>query len=171
MSGADPAYPSVMGRYDDADVPEGARLYEIRMLGVPVELFLAARQQHDELMREFAVLALAHQGQSSTDPPELRRLVQELGADSAAAASRPGAEVEAAAEAGEPAVDIVYRMPVSALVAAQRFQELMQRADEFCAQGRMLTMPRSPDILRFASWWFGELRRQVAGEAPTPWKG
>ena len=74
-----------MGRYDAADVPEGAPLHEIRMVGVPVEIFLAARQQHDELMREFAVLALAHQDQSSAAPAELRRLVHELGANSAAA--------------------------------------------------------------------------------------
>jgi hypothetical protein len=160
-----------MGRYGDADPPEGTRLYEIRMLGVPVDLFLAARQQHDELMREFAVLALAHKDESSTDPPELRRLVHELGANSAAAESRPGAEVEAAAEASQASVDVVYQMPFSGLAAAERFQGLMRSADEFCRQGRMLTMPRSPDILRFAGWWFDELRRQVGGGAPTPWGG
>ena len=158
-----------MGRYDAVDVPEGAPLHEIRMVGVPVEIFLAARQQHDELMREFAVLALAHQDQSSAAPAELRRLVHELGANSAAAPSRPGAEVDAAAEAGQPTVDLVFHLPMSALRAAERFEELMQSADEFCAQGRMLTMPRSPDIRRFAEWWFRELHRQVNGEAPTPW--
>ena len=160
-----------MGRYDAADVPEGAPLHEVRMLGVPVEIFLAARQHHDELMREFAVLALAHQDQSSSAPAELRRLVHELGANSAAAPSRPGAEVEAAAEAGQPTVDLVLQLPMRPCAAAERFEELMQSADEFCAQGRMLTMPRSPDIRRFAAWWFRELHRQVDGEAPTSWTG
>lgn len=160
-----------MGRYDASDVPEGAPLHEIRMLGVPVEIFLAARQHHDDLMRELAVLALAQQDQSSTAPAELRRLVHELGANSAAAPSRPGAEVDAAAEAGQAAVDLVLHLPLEALRALERFEELMQSADEFCAQGRMLTMPRSPDVKRFAAWWFGELHRQVDGEAPTPWAG
>ena len=64
-----PAYPSPMGRYDTGEVLPGARLYEIRMLGVPVELFLATRQQHDELMREFAVLGLAHQDEDRRSSP------------------------------------------------------------------------------------------------------
>ena len=73
------------------------------MLGVPVELFLATRQQHDELMREFAMLALAHRDQLGSDPPELRRLVRELGVNSAASASRADANVEAASQAGRSA--------------------------------------------------------------------
>src|ERR1700744_5903451 len=97
-----PAYPSPMGRYDTGETAPDARLYEIRMLGVPVELFLATRQQHDELMREFAVLALAHQAEDADDPPELRRLVRELGTNSAASISRSDANVEAASLAGEP---------------------------------------------------------------------
>jgi hypothetical protein len=163
------AYPSPMGRYDVGEVAPGTTLYQIRMLGVPVELFLSSRQQHDELMREFAMLALAHRDAMSSDPPELRQLVSELGVNSAASSSRADANVEAASQAGRSSIDLTYRVPISVLAAADRLEVLMQSADIFCAQGRMLTMPRSPQMLRFATWWLSELRRQVAGYAPTPW--
>jgi hypothetical protein len=158
-----------MGRYDAGEFAPGSMLYEVHLMGVPVPLFLAARQHHDELMREFAVLALAHQEDNSADPPELRRLVRELGVHSAAPEERP--DVEEAAAAGLPTVDLTFRVTVGILAMADRFQALMKSADEFCAQGRMLTMPRSPEVLRFASWWFGEIRGQVAGNPPVPWAG
>ena len=165
------AFPSPMGRYDVGEIAPGTRLYPIRMLGVPVDLFLATRQQHDELMREFAVLALAHKDESGSDPPELRRLVHELGANSAASVSRADANVEAASNAGRATIDLSYRVPITVLAAADRLEELMQSADRFCAQGRMLTMPRSPQMLRFATWWLRELRQQVAGYTATAWEG
>ena len=161
--------PSPMGRYDAGEPEPGGRRYEIKLVGVPVELFLASRQQHDELMREFAVLALAHRDEEGPEPPELRRLVHELGVNSAASGSRADASVEAASQAGQATIDLIYRVPISVLAAADRLEGLMRTADAYCREGRMLTMPRTPQMLRFADWWLGELRRQIAGFSPTPW--
>ena len=162
-------YPSPMGRYDTGETEPGGRRYQIRMVGVPVELFLATRQQHDEIMREFAVLALAHTDEQGAQPQELRRLVRELGVHYAASGSRGDASVEAASREGRPTIELTYRVPISVLEAADRLEGLMQSADAFCREGRMLTMPRTPQMVRFAEWWVGELRRQVAGYGPTPW--
>ena len=129
------AYPSPMGRYDVGEVAPGTRLYPIRMLGVPVELFLSTRQQHDELMREFAMLALAHRDQLGSDPPELRRLVGEL-ASIPPSGSRADANVEAASQAGQASIDLAYRVPITVLAAADRLEALMQSADVFCREGR-----------------------------------
>jgi hypothetical protein len=156
-----------MGRYDAGEFAPGSTLHEVHLVGVPVQLFLAARQHHDDLMREFAVLALAHEDENASDPPQLRRLVREIGAHSAAPPERP--DVEEAAQAGLPSVDLTLRVTAGILTMADHFERLMKSADDFCAQGRMLTMPRSPEVLRFAGWWFDEIRRQIAGEAPTPW--
>jgi len=158
-----------MGRYDPGETEAGGRRYQIRMAGVPVELFLATRQQHDEIMREFAVLALAHTDEETSQPPELRRLVRELGVHYAASGARADASVEAASQAGQATIDLTYRVPISVLEAVDRLEGLMQSADAFCREGRMLTMPRTPQMARFAEWWIGELRRQVAGYGPTPW--
>ena len=159
--------PSPMGRYNAGAFGPGSTLYEVHLINVPVRLFLAARQHHDDLMREFAVLALAHQDENTSDPPELRRLVHELGAHSAAPAERP--DVEEAAQAGLSNVDLTFHVTIGIIDMADRFEALMRSADEFCAAGRMLTMPRSPEVLRFAAWWFNELRSQVAGDPPIPW--
>jgi hypothetical protein len=163
------SYPSPMGRYDAGETEPGGRRYQIRMVGVPVELFLATRQQHDELMREFAVLALAHQDEGSAQPAELRRLVHELGLHYGASGPRADESVETASQAGQATIELTYRVPISVLEAADRLENLMQSADAFCREGRMLTMPRTPQMARFAAWWLGELRRQVAGYGPTPW--
>jgi hypothetical protein len=165
----EPISPSPMGRHDLGGLEPGGRLYDVRMVGLPVELFLAARQQHDELMREFAVMALAHQDEVASEPPELRRLVREFGTHSATSVPRVDASVEAASMAGQATTELSYRVPISVLAAADRLEELMQTADAFCREGRMLTMPRSPQMRQFAAWWLNELRRQVAGNAPTPW--
>jgi hypothetical protein len=162
-------YPSPMGRYDTGETELGGRRYQIRMVGVPVELFLATRQHHEELIREFAVLALAHQDEERSQSPELRRLVSEFGLHYGASGSRADAGVDAASQDGRATIDLTYQVPISVLEAANRLESLMQSADAYCREGRMLTMPRTPQMARFAEWWLGELRRQVAGYAPTPW--
>lgn len=161
--------PSPMGSYDAQDAPSSHRRYEIRMLAVPVELFVATRQQHDELMREFAVLALAHEDEEISQPQELRRLVRELGIHHAGLGFGTDERVDAASHAGKPTIDVTYTVTVSVLAATERLEALLQSADEFCLQGRMLTMPRTPQMRRFAGWWWEELRRQVDGNEPTPW--
>ena len=55
------------------------------------------------------------------------------------------------------------------VAAADRLEGLLESADGFCREGLMLTMPRTPEMLRFSAWWVAEVRRQVAGHAPTPW--
>ena len=46
---------SPLGRYDP-DTDEG--LFEVQLLNVPLHLMVLGREHHDEVMREFAVLAL-----------------------------------------------------------------------------------------------------------------
>jgi hypothetical protein len=159
--------PSPLGRYDPGT--DHGKTYEVRLLGVPIELFLATRQQHDELMREFAVMALAHREEDGTIPQDLRDLIRELGVHYAPSATRPDKEIEDAVEAGISNVDLVYHVSESVVVAADELEKLMTSADEFCRSGRMLTMPRSPEMLQFSAWWLQELRHQVSGLPATSW--
>ncbi len=165
-----PALASPLGRYDvSVDAPADSELHEVKLLGVPVELFLASRQQHSELIRECAVMGLAGPSELAHESPQLRQLIRELGVHSAATSSAADEQVEAAARAGRAAVDLAYRVPASVISTADRLESLMASADEFCQQGRMLTMPRTAQMKRFAAWWLGELRRQVGGQPATPW--
>ncbi|MCW2549697.1 MAG: hypothetical protein JWN96_4157 [Mycobacterium sp.] len=165
----DEASPSPLGRYRGVDEEADARLYDVHLLGVPIDLFLTTRQHHDELIREFAVMGLGHGDEDVAQPADLRLLIQELGVTYARADTRTDREIEVAAAAGLESTDLLYRVPASVVVGSDRLDSMMVRADEFCRQGLMLTMPRSPEMVEFADWWLQELRRQVAGHPPTPW--
>jgi hypothetical protein len=47
---------SILGRYAQADAGESVT---VRLLNFPLQVFAGVRQHHDELMREFALLALS----------------------------------------------------------------------------------------------------------------
>lgn len=166
---ADPLSPSPLGHYGAGS--RDGELREVRLTGVPVELYVATRQQHDELMREFAVMALAHRDEQSAVPEGLRHLIGELGVHYAPSGSRTDEEMDAAFRAGRQIVDVGYSVSESVIAAANELETLMASADEFCRRGRMLTMPRSPLVRQFSAWWLQELRRQVAGLPPLPWSG
>ncbi len=158
--------PSPLGRYDIA-IGAGAQRFDVWLLGVPIDLYLATLQQHDEVVREFAVMGLGHGDEDTALPQDLRDLIHELGLHYSRSATRTDIEVEAAAQAGLTTVDLHYEVPATVVEGADRLESLMARADAFCEQGRMLAMPRSAAMQSLAAWWLGELRRQVAGAPPT----
>jgi hypothetical protein len=167
----DEAEPSPLGRYGAAADPSDARLHDVHLLEVPIALFLATRQQHDELIREFAVMGLGHGDEDMAQPADLRLLIQELGVTHAKADNRTEGEIRDALAAGLASTDLHYRVPASVVEGSDRLDSLIVRADEFCRQGLMLTMPRTPAMVAFADWWLDELRRQVAGRPARAWTG
>ena len=52
----------------------------------------------------------------------------------------------------------------------QRFIELLELADAFCRQERLLTLARTPDQIAFQTWMFGEFVRQTHGAQPMRWR-
>lgn len=164
--------PSPLGRYDETAADDA--LYEVRLLGLPVRVLSAARQHHDELMREFALLAMASEdgsGGGRTLPARLVELIQVLGVRYGRMTDRPDAAVDAAIDRGEDTIDVTYQVPGHVVAAADHLEALMAEADEFCRQEEMLTLQRTDLQVRFAQWYLSEFRRQLAGEPPRPWEG
>jgi hypothetical protein len=157
-----------LGRYDTGD---GDELHEVRLQGLPLKVLAAGREHHDELMREFAMLALDEGVDSEHVPRRLVELIDILGRRYGAASARPDAEIDAALERGESVIDVVYHVPAHVADAADRLESLMSEADEFCRQQQLLTLERSPILVEFARWYLAEFRRQIAGEPPRPWSG
>jgi len=159
---------SPLGRYDP-----GAEngLHEIRLLNVPVRILVAGREHHDDVMREFAMLALAEDMDAEHTPKRMLELVDVLGRRYAAAAARPDAEVDAAIARGETSIDLVYHVPDHVADAADELAALMDEADEFCRERRLLSLARPPLVIEFSRWYLDEFRRQIAGEPPRPWDG
>jgi hypothetical protein len=162
--------PSPLGRYA-GDADRGQPLHEVRLLGVPVQVLAAARQHHDDLMREFAVLAVSEQNLGSSVPQRLLALTEILGSRYGAAASRPDSALDEAVQRGEHTLDLTYLVPAEVVEAADQLEMLMAQADEFCCTEHMLTLPRPPLLVQFARWYLDEFRRQINGRPPRPWTG
>jgi hypothetical protein len=52
-----------------------------------------------------------------------------------------------------------------------RLRELLEAADAFCREQRLLTLEPTAQQRELRTWYLGEFTRQVAGEEPTPWQG
>lgn len=98
-------------------------------------------------------------------------LTQELGVRYAAARARPDAEVNRALQQGLDTVDLVYQVPPTVVDSARRLEAMMAEADELCRSAQLITLPRTPLIVRFATWYLDQFVDQVAGRPATPWNG
>jgi hypothetical protein len=160
---------SPLGRYDDSAAEE--QLYEVRLLGLPVRVMVAARERHDELMREFALLALGGPSGRPELPVRLVELIEILGVRYGSAAARPDELVDEAAARGDDTVDLSYQVPAHVVEAADVLDGLMAEADAYCEAEQLLTLARTEVLVQLSEWYLDEFRRQVAGEEPRPWSG
>lgn len=158
-----------LGRYTPVDA--GAEQHEVELRGLPVQLLVESRERHDELLREFALLALSVEPPTSTLPVAFLELIEVLGVRYGSATARPDAQIEEAVAAGLPTVDLTYFVPASVVQAAAELEHWMALADEYCVAEQLLTLPRTPLLCELANWYLGEFRRQVSGEPPLAWAG
>jgi hypothetical protein len=152
-------------------------LRDVRMMGLPVALFLRTREHHDELVREFTLMAIRESATDAGAPPRtvlpsrLRELIDILGRRFEASTSRADIDLQAAVERGDPTVDLTYHVSTDVVAEMVVGTELMDDADEFCRQERLLTLPRDPAMVDFSRWYNREFLRQIDGLAATPWDG
>jgi hypothetical protein len=169
---ADREVHAVLGRYSPHP-PAGDEVVEVRLLNFPLQLFQQAREHHDELLREFALLALRppqdRPGHSA--PARLLELIDLLGRRYATTAERADALRDEAIDRGEVTADLTYHLPRSAAPALRALHELMEEADEFCRSAQLLTRPSSGPQRAFREWFLDQLSGQLGGAAPEPWQG
>jgi hypothetical protein len=158
-----------LGRF--APDPTGAPLAEVRLLGLPVAVMMAAREHYDGLMREFRLLALDGHIAETDAPARLVELVRILGEQYGASRSRRDEIMEAAVARGDVVIDLVDSVPVTAAAAVDGLRGLMEEADRYCQEAVLLTIPREPVVKQYADWYFDEYARQLAGGPPRRWDG
>lgn len=161
----------VLGRY--APGPTDEELCTVRLLNFPVQLFAQAREHHDELLREFALLALRppEDRPGHTVPRRLLDLIDTLGRRYSATGQNTDAARDAAIERGETTMDLSYDLPRSAGAALRHLHELMEEADGFCRSEQLLTLAASPLEREFRTWFIQQFVAQLDGAPPTPWSG
>jgi anti-sigma regulatory factor (Ser/Thr protein kinase) len=163
-----PPASSPLGRYAPSTGVDG--LVRVEMLGVPVRVLAASREHHDGLMREFRLLALSD-GSERNLPARLVELTQTLGTRFAAARTRPDEDFDQAVLRGLDTVDLVYQVPPAAAAAADQLEGLMTEADEFCRSAQLITLARTPVMIRFGHWYVSQFRDQVSGRPAARWDG
>jgi anti-sigma regulatory factor (Ser/Thr protein kinase) len=143
-------------------------MLEIRLLGMPVELFSHLRRHFHELGRELRLLALSE--------PERFPLAVEFSETflQVEYERRQVAGIEALDEAiddGGETVDLTYVTPPTAPGTMRRLAELLREVYDQLS-GRVLLSTRPPDdLVALQEWYLGEFARQGAGEQPVRWDG
>ena len=139
----------------------------VHLLGLPLRRRAAFLQHVDGLLRELALVQLeAEQDAETSLPPRLLHVASELRTHYAPFQAQPAAVMEAALAAGEDFCDVTYALPRQILSFVQRLEELLEEADDFCRREQhLLMLPASPEVVAYRRWVFGELQRQLAGQA------
>lgn len=134
--------------------------------GVPLRSFLDFQVHYRELRREVRLLALTHEAEY----PLAKTLSDLFGTlDRVLREGIDPDQVEAALRAGHTHTDLVVDMPLTIAASIGRFLDLLDLADAFCREERLLSLARSPEQRAFQQWFLGEFVRQQLGEQPTPW--
>jgi len=145
----------------------------VRLLGVPVDIFLRAANHHDELIREFALISFGDRtGVTTHDvPARLLALVDLLRDRYARPSQQIRLRVEEAAGRSEQTVDL--ELPGSELVVrlTEDITDALDAADEFCRSGQLLTLEAEPDVVAWRHWWRDQVVGQIRGDAtPEPFQ-
>jgi hypothetical protein len=147
-------------------------LIEVRIVGLPVDVYREAAEHTDELMREFALMAAdpgAH-GDAAV-PTRLLSLVEELRTRFSGFTAQPDAELNEASIRGDSTLDLFFLVPPDAARGAADLDQLLDEADAFCRSGDLLTLATPPEVVAFRRWFLREFVRQSRGEPPVPWSG
>lgn len=139
---------------------------EIQILQLPVAIHTRVAEHNDELMREFHLLS---SGDTESTPARLIALAAELRSRYGGFTAAQTAQLDSARQAGTATIDLRYRLPPSVIEAVVSFTELLDEADEFCRQGRLMTLATPPDAVAYRRWFLNEFAAQLGGQPPTPW--
>ena len=145
-------------------------LRTVRLLHFPLQVWQRSADHHQELMREFTLMAL-RPDLSRDVPGRLRDLIDRVQERYGGFTEMPTAERTAAVAAGRDFTDLTYVVPESSRQFARELSELLDEADEFCRQGNLLTLAAPPESVAFRHWFFDEFCRQIDGLPPRPWPG
>lgn len=149
-------------------------LRTVRLLQLPVQVWAASQEHHDELLREFALMTVGHtDGDPVSAPVPLRllRLVDDLTRRFAGTSDEQRERLFAAAAQGVRYVDeLEYHLPPAAGPACVQLAHMLDEADEYCRDGEHLLTLATPDEVRlFRDWYLGDIARQLEGAPPEPW--
>lgn len=145
------------------------RLVDVLILGFPLDVQQASNAWHDELLREFALVALSHD-EGADVPRRLLELVDQTRVNYSEFTHDVEASQIEMRSSGASRGDFSYRVPSSVADACADLNTALDNAESFCATGNLLTMEPPALVSAFRRWVLGEFVRQIRAEgAPVSW--
>jgi len=144
----------------------GTGMMEVELHGVPLRLFFGFQMHYRELRREVRLLALADEGAY----PLAKTLSDHFGILDRQLSEGIGAyQIDAALRSRVNTTDLRVAIAADGAETVGRFLDLLDLADAFCREERLLSLARSSEQRNFQRWFLGEFVRQQSGEPPLAW--
>jgi hypothetical protein len=141
---------------------DGTRL---RLRAVPVDLYDAMVDQHESMVRECSLVALAADAGVVPPSDQLLRVARDVRARYRPIRALFDGDVDAARRRGEPSVDVDV-VPWPGLVDdIAESVGLLDELDQLCADEQLLVTPSPPDVAALRHWIGDEVRRQLTDGA------
>ena len=139
----------------------------------PLRLWEEQQQHSEEMIREFQLLLSGQEtGQTVQTPPaRLVELADFFVGRFGVLLDEISAARQEALQQGLDRMDSEVPLVDGTAELLERVREVMDDVDEYCRQGELLTLARSPQQLALQDWTTRELVGQLHGASPTPWPG
>jgi len=146
-----------------------SELVEVRLLQVPVAVWQRASAHQDAIQREFDIM-MADLPKGSV-PHQLTELIDKFDRRYGGVADPTWQDMYAAAERGDDEVTLVFKVPADTAEAARQLEEMLDRVDEYCREGKdLLTLATPPELVSFRRWFLREFIRQIEDRgSPMKW--
>ncbi|HWD47736.1 MAG TPA: ATP-binding protein [Actinomycetota bacterium] len=140
----------------------------VRFPEVPVETYLELQAHNDALLRELELISIELEAGSANPAAPLAELVDQLYRRFRGQRDSYRDVVAAAKARGQRTVDLQTSAPPAAAGAAQSYLDLLERADELCRAGLLLTPEPPAPVRELRRWFVAEMVAQLRdGATPT----
>ncbi|MCY7366242.1 MAG: hypothetical protein LH469_13150 [Frankiaceae bacterium] len=147
-------------------------LITVHVLGFPLQVHARAQQQSAEMRREFQLILGQEAVHPGSVPSRLLDVSNALSGRYSGFTEGQERQIEEGIASGAERLDeLVFRVPAHVSEAVEQLGAVLDEADEWCRQGKMLVLATPPDLVVYRNWYLQEFSRQAAGEAPRPWDG
>jgi anti-sigma regulatory factor (Ser/Thr protein kinase) len=154
--------PEEVSQAPAAPVAAAEGLRTVRFPAVPVDGYLALQAHNDALFRELELVSIELEtaGPARVVPP-LAELVGQLYSRFRGQRDSYRDVVAAAQARGDATVDLETKVPPAAAGAALDYLELLERADELCRDGVLLTPEPPAEVKTLRRWFVEEMVAQL----------
>jgi PAS domain S-box-containing protein len=151
---------------------------EVLLLGMPATLWGAARQHHDALLRELALLRAGEPDDDLAQSDVARRLIS-AAVEGAVDRARDSGVAPAPQPLGSvgtlpllPAqIDVALVVPADAAHTFAVLQDVLDEAEALARTDRLLIRPALPEIIAVRDWACEQVIAQLVGAPPAAWPG